>query len=348
MSGSKQHFIPQFILREFAHERSKGQFQVRVTRSDRNYLSPTQDVAAQKHFYSSPKDGNQLDEAITNEEPEFADIHRRLISSLKPNPSDAASLISHLEIRGSHIRQVLQRASLDTFTNISQVLNDREQVSRLLGINKAHPEGALRKSFDRKFNELKENGEFPKVSRHEFRQIFHREIRKNFPLLFPALSQEANKIIGLMKQTASPDFVANAHNEALTEQLVSPLKIKHYESLSWVRIVSGDVPFILPDCVAICENTSGQFSSSLICGIAELRNVFFPISSNVALIGCSGELQTLSTSELNQACASACWEFFISDPRHHPDSSLCNLIQISVMEQLTNLLSEALSSSITG
>ncbi len=112
MSGRKQHYIPQSLLKSFETP-SKGKTKkVWVfKKGQKPFLSATEDVAAQRDFYSDPlKDGLlTLDDRITGYEIEL----NRLIETLLKAPADlpvdstvAAEVVTHLTIRAAFLRGV--------------------------------------------------------------------------------------------------------------------------------------------------------------------------------------------------------------------------------------------------
>jgi Protein of unknown function (DUF4238) len=342
VAGSKQHFIPQFLLREFAHERKREEFQVRVYRADRTYLSAVEDAAAQNHFYSDPAIDPQLDKDITRAENQFAKIHRQLIDCEDVDAADAAVLIAHLAARGAYIRKLFEHAGSNMMGLLCTLFADIKWVRQSLGIDKPELEGRMRKRFDEKYNELKSCGKLPNLSRHDFRRKFHFELRHRFDDLWNQMSDERVQELRMMQEMVNAEFVADAHNQVLKEGFVPPSFVEAYGALVWRKIVDEKSGFILPDCVSIAMQSNGEFTPTILAGTADFQHVFFPITSTTVLVGSKGQSPDLSFCDLNQAFAGASWEFFISNPNLVLKAALKDEIRSSADRELQRLLFAAL------
>jgi hypothetical protein len=67
MGGRKQHYLPQFLQRSFAHRRNKDTYYVHVHERDTRYSPNTAGVGAIRDFYSTPED-TLADDNITEAE----------------------------------------------------------------------------------------------------------------------------------------------------------------------------------------------------------------------------------------------------------------------------------------
>jgi Protein of unknown function (DUF4238) len=348
LAGTKQHFIPQFLLREFAHERKRGAFQIRVHRADRTYLSAVEDVAAQKHFYSDSAIDSRLDDQITSAETHFAQMHRQLKASADINAADAAVLVSHLSMRGSHLRKFVEHAGSNAMTLLGSAFSDVDFARRSLGIDKPELEGALREEFDRKYNELRGEGGLRNVSRHQFRTLLHGEIRKRFGKFYVESIDERNHVFQAMREVANAEFIADAHNRALSKDIAPVPLTETYRALTWSRLVDESFAFIMPDCVSVALQANGEFVPTVLAGADDFNQIYFPISSGVVLVGSKGRSPNVSVEELNYSFASSSWEFFVSNPELEPQEELQEAIRSSALRQLQSLLSEAFEDIATG
>src|SRR4051812_21322132 len=110
MAGKKQHYIPQCLLRAFAARSTPKRDYVYVLNNFKaSFLSPTEDVAAQRYFYSDAPDdeAQSLDAIITAYESYLAP---RLVA-LRNAEHDtaiesklAAEVVAHLTIRAAYLR----------------------------------------------------------------------------------------------------------------------------------------------------------------------------------------------------------------------------------------------------
>ena len=123
MSGRKQHYIPQCLLRGFEASRSGKGPQVVVLRRGREpYLSSIEDVAAKRNFYSElSHDGRKtLDDLITVYESRLGSILTELRAS-EPgalvDSSLAAELVTHLTVRSAFLRGVFSLGFDEVISN---------------------------------------------------------------------------------------------------------------------------------------------------------------------------------------------------------------------------------------
>ncbi|MBF0263141.1 MAG: DUF4238 domain-containing protein [Magnetococcales bacterium] len=112
MSGRKQHYIPQFLLRKFAAIKKKKGNQVYVYTKEKCILTETKNIGAERDFYSSLAIPGiqQLDDKITNHEKEMAVMLISLLNkgtSVSVDADIAASFVTHLTSRTKFIRQAI-------------------------------------------------------------------------------------------------------------------------------------------------------------------------------------------------------------------------------------------------
>lgn len=134
MSGRKQHYIPQCLLRGFEAKRSGKHVQVIVFRPGRQpYLSSTEGVAAERDFYSglSADDRKTLDDRITDYEQRLSPLLRRLRSSAPGELVDsffAAEVVAHLTIRGAFLRDLFGLGLREMISETSALFSNEETV----------------------------------------------------------------------------------------------------------------------------------------------------------------------------------------------------------------------------
>ena len=107
MSGRKQHYIPQSLLRGFASRATKDDAYVFCFQKDGRVFEPnTKNIAAERDFYSDPSN-TLLDDAITEKEKDIADllVDARKAEELTPGAAnELRSLIAHLMSRTRVVR----------------------------------------------------------------------------------------------------------------------------------------------------------------------------------------------------------------------------------------------------
>lgn len=108
MSGKKQHYIPQSILKGFRISQNGKIARVWVFKKDEEpRTASTRDVAAQRYFYSELSKGDSftLDDAITEYENAFSDKVRLLRDTAIESPCDA-ELASEINVSLTPLHQM--------------------------------------------------------------------------------------------------------------------------------------------------------------------------------------------------------------------------------------------------
>jgi hypothetical protein len=145
MSGRKQHHIPQSVLRGFKTPSEGKKAQVWVFSRQKKFKSPTDGVAAERHFYSElSTDGTPtLDDLITAYEKPFAQklaSLRSLSNGADADSAIAAEVIAHLTIRNAHLRRSITGALRILVDRAADLFCNEENLRALLGVDgKAFP-----------------------------------------------------------------------------------------------------------------------------------------------------------------------------------------------------------------
>ena len=318
MSGRKQHFIPQFLLRQF------GASEVRKTKSVRvwvhpkgrdPYLSATEGVAAQRDFYSDVRaDGvATLDDIITRYESRFASLVRSVASSPDNSAVDqnqAAEIVSHLVIRNAHLRHGVNTL-MDTVAQIAiETFGDNEKFSRYLGLERLRPN----KIFDKHLQDnLKDvPSELAALPSGLVRLMAFGMLRENAGQLVNEKADLFLKALsGFSEQMGGQ--VRDLHNELLRD---TDLEIPHgfiaKSPIEEWKTVEALEPTILPDCGAVGIKAGGQAGPLLFTGGSELRHVILPISPFRVLVGRQRKDDWPELKSLNKCLAEASDLFFVS------------------------------------
>jgi hypothetical protein len=140
MSGRKQHHIPQSVLRGFETPSTGRKSHVWVFSKRKKYKSPTDDVAAERHFYSElSTDGTQtLDDLITANETSLANglsLLRNAPDGVEADGAVAAEVIAHLTIRNAHLRRSITGAFRMLLDRAADIFCNEESLRTLLGVD---------------------------------------------------------------------------------------------------------------------------------------------------------------------------------------------------------------------
>jgi hypothetical protein len=350
MSGLKQHYVPQFVMSGFATA-GKGKYeQVRVHRRDKNFLSSTEGIGAQRAFYSQlDENAVTLDDVITDAEThDYSQIHRSLLqatSGKRVSALEASRLVAHLAIRGNHIRDSLAVGTRYAHQSVVAALSDTEICRKIMGFSAPEPNERIKAAFDRLFNEKKAQIQKAGMSRHNFRLFAFKFAKARWDDAF----------VGLLPTIASTfegldyfSVVADEHKKALEKDLESEPRVTALTDLNW-RVVEVQDALILPDCVAIADDAKDGPMPLAYCSADNLRGVVFPLSPNKALCGGTYHLEKVFDALLprfHSIAAHNSWEFFIANPNSYVEDSTQLLIGGRLYDKFASIMNEVITEAL--
>jgi len=150
MSGRKQHFIPQVLLRGFARE-TRGVHRLWVHHRERgSFASNVQDVAASRDFYSFPGAAGAeptLDDRITRHENRMASdlaFLRQAPPGPLARPEIARAVVTHLAFRTQAMRDLTGEAMVIT-QRLKAWMATPAVMLRFIGADGPRPRRAIRR-----------------------------------------------------------------------------------------------------------------------------------------------------------------------------------------------------------
>jgi hypothetical protein len=350
MSGRKQHFIPQLLLRQFAavEERKTKSIRVWVHPKNRDpYLTATEGVAAQRDFYSDVRSDGiaTLDDIITKYESRFAWLLRQiggLPAGSAVNRGCAAEIVSHLVIRNAHMRHGVNtlmdgvaRIAIDTFGN-------NEKLTKYLGLERLRPSELFDKHLQDKLDDIP--SEFASLPTGLVRIMVFALMRENMGQLVNSQMTMFLQALAGFSEQMGPN-VRELHNRVLLE---TDLEIPHgFIAKSpieeWTTAESVH-PLILPDCGAIGVKAGGQSGPLLFTGGPDLRHVILPISPSLALVGRRRDDDWPVVDSFNTSLAEASEVFFVSSIDDEYTGDLRETIGAASSSLFSELLEQTASS----
>lgn len=317
MAGRKQHFIPQYLLRNFEASKTRKESQVVVYKKGAQpYTTSTKGVAAQRDFYSPPADGSEatLDDIITTFESEsFNPALDRLIATQSGDlvDSDLASVvIVHLSIRAAHTRGSFAQLACGLFTQFEDALSDPNKLRKLMDVDSDAPDSKTITEIAQTLDALGA-GNLPTKERRQLERIIRFKFREKFDLLAPSVTSDALTQLTAIRD-ALPKLIEKGHLAALQKSLSPDERLKALERLQW-RVISVDAPahVLLPDCVAVVANSDGEMSPFTMASNEDVALVAMPISATQILVG-SLRPQIPEIESLNLTLAKCSMDFFVS------------------------------------
>lgn len=350
MSGRKQHYIPQCLLRGFEAARSGKHAQVLVFRSGRQpYLSSTEGVAAERDFYSglSMDDRKSLDDRITDYECRLGPLLvqlRNSVSGAQVDSSFAAEVVTHLTVRGAFIRDIFGLGLQEMLAGVSAFFANEESLRSWMGIDCLEPTQVLAEEIDRAIEALRP--QLPvTLPPTLLRRVLLVHLRERFSSLH---SQQAPHFFNGIAEFAATvsSVIRGGHIRVLDESLVPSERAQALASLHWTvqHIVDGTL--ILPDCLALSVrgHHENPYNSYLLDSNKELEQVLLPLSSNRLLVGSRDLVVPVAADHFNRWAAACSLDFFVSSDAtdkiagfagligDHPRASIFSAVREAVAE----------------
>ena len=310
MSGKRQHFIPQFLLRGFSSHSTRYDYFTWVFRKGCvPFNTNIKNIGVEGQFYSM--DGESfVDDSITLAESSFGDLVaelREVPNTTKVDSMRVAELIAHLEARTRHFRQNFLESGtylLDQFLKFA-----------------ADP--ALFGDYMRR-----------KISQdpHIMTEALSKELDKNGitqtalpaaliaiqPFLADAFTVSAAQMAPMVQELRKgmpaklKDAAKTGHLRALSASISPEVKVRIFSKLTYrIARQRQDAAFVLGDSVVLFAVASERRFKTFYEKDDQLLAVLLPVSSEACLIGTTdGQLYELDA--ISKAVASCSLEFFIA------------------------------------
>lgn len=355
MAGRKQHYIPQCLLKGFEAP-SKGK-KVKVwvfKKGQQPYLSPTEDVAAERYFYSGTSNDYSL--KLDNQITQYETILSNLINLICESPTGCVidstiptEVITHLTIRGAYLRDVFSFGMEKLIVDGVELFGDQEFIRSLMGIDSNEPPPMLKKQIEKMLSEhpMFESLDLPKpviiqmiftLMKERF-DDFHDEYMPMFLTCLNELGSKASSI------------VQTEHSKALVGDLKPDARVAAMSKLLWTITEFPEGDLILPDCVAVSMKCDGAtFDPYLMSSIDETNVVLLPICATKLLIGYKDNNISLDVKLFNKAAAICSHTFFVSGSKTQFAESLASRIgersKATMIDSLTCGFNEAIAQSV--
>ena len=329
MSGLKQHYIPQFLLRGFGRAGGGKNVQVTVhSRTRGTFRTATHGVGAQRAFYSYPAAAAQaetLDDRITTHEQQLAAFIDELRGSHPDTVVDAtaaAEAVAHLSIRVAHVRDAFTSAMIDLLGGVEKVLLDPQAVAKFLKLGEPAPSRIVRDLLKQAWTEHR-----PELQRRGFsRDAFDRFMIQQFRAGFRAAMAEVTPLLAPLVQSLQSragEAVRKAHVEALTKALAPVPRVEALARLTWKVKTGPEAGYILPDCVAVAILDDGNCLPLAFADEDRIHAVLMPLAHDRLLVGMREGRREPVLDTLAPAFAAACWDYFVA---HNDGPELAPLV----------------------
>lgn len=331
MSGRQQHYLPQFLLRNFHSRKSGTAYYVHAHRKAASFQPNTSGIGQQRDFYGDPAI-SRADENITRAEDMLGDVVHRLVSGKGPavTQEEFAVLAASLSLRTKKMREALKAASprlmaalkdavdVSTLaaTEYDKFFADKQKIDGMIDAELAKASGIGRNEAA-KFKFSARSQLFQEAKRRRDSTIA--EIKTQFEIHMMRLINEASNI-------ADKTFLKIFENSAVPDE-----RVRLFGGLQYAVYDSPEgESFILGDCAVVAVQSDGRPKLALgnIDDELALCEVWLPISPRLAIVGRrNGFDALLPVAEVNRLSAILSQEFFVSDaPLSNQASTLIPLI----------------------
>lgn len=350
MSGRKQHYIPQFLLRGFAEPGAGKNLQVRVIAPDRTFACGTNGIAAEREFYSRLDDGLEaLDHVVTRAEEEYALLYRSLLATNHGDLAPAevvARLLTHLTVRALHTRETVTIGGQYAVKRVSDLLKDPAFTKARLGISRGRPSVELQSKLDEFYNLHKMVIQKQGLSRHDFRRYAMRKLSENWTELARDLHKDVDHLTSFL---GLRDMVVTGHQKVLMNSLEPAERVDALADLKWEAIRLDQKVFVLPDSIAIAHGAGVGACPFGFVANEELSGIIFPLSPRMAL--CAGAYRSrnilatlLPTFPVYAAMCSL--RFLVLPPSMPFDPSVSDRIGEATSQLIVNTIERAVTESL--
>ena len=344
MAGKRQHYVPQFLQRDFASHFLRDEAYTWVHRKGvEPFNSNIKNVGVEGFFYSEAADG-ELDEAITLFEGDL----NSLVSGLRTEKSlvtvrttQIAQLLAHLEIRTRHLRQSFLETGTNLLDQLMKFASDEDAFGRYFR-REIQRDPSLMK--DAMAKELQKHG-IPQRFLPQVMEMSKPLIEQAMPGLLTQVSEVAQQI-----RSSLPGMLTGAaksgHIKALVQTIAPDKKVSIFANLQFRVAYYDDTSFPLGDSVALLHANGARPFPPFFEGKDELLAVLLPISTHHVLIGSAWPYE-LEPVRLRREIARCSLEHFISSEGPSTHSDLLQYIGESAYllssEQIEKMVRELVS-----
>lgn len=327
MAGVRQHVLPRFLLKGFASRISNKQIYCWVFRKQADpFETNIINVAVEKSFYSEV-DNTDVDDSITESEVQYSSLVEKLQNCTTNTiftDSCTPEFIAHLEIRTSHLRNLLLESG-STFANeASKYFGDPQYLKGMILDKILNDPKFMLDIFEEEFRKK------GLVITHAMKSQMLSLVQSNAQELVHSIDKEieflANQAAEKLPKIPQ-EVMKSAHLKALRDTISPEAKVDEYKKLIFELIMIPNGGLVLGDSGILFETDSSKRFATFFEPQNTLLNVFLPIANDKILVGKKDDSIRIPPSDvLNRAIAERSREFFISSQNNETNTNLRKLI----------------------
>ena len=340
MSGTRQHFVPRFMMRGFIDPASSPNEITHVYRQGGSYFATNiKNIGLQNEFYGE-EGPDSLDERLTESEGRFANFINEIRTAPQKdtlNSRECAALCSHLAMRTRHLRlvstEVIERF-IEKIATLYQVPENRDLIFNRLFQGDV---GERRRKME---EALVSNRDFQTLTperQSEALDFILGQPRLVLESMVNGVSNQMSAYLQALRQQIKL-IVQNGHNKALHKDGALMEHEKKLGQLTWVTLETVR-PLILGDFLLLVRDGKRSTLVNYLMAQESPEQVFLPLSSNRLLIGyLSTERQpSVNVAFLNRDVAANSYEHFVAAVRSDEIAGLCFHIGETLASEMVDI-----------
>ena len=344
-----QHLLPQFLQRQFACRKIRGESYVYYYRRGVGLVSErgvnTKNVGKVRLFYGETADTG-IETSISLAESKFAECLQTISKSGAVDCSESrtiGAMVANLSIRTKYLRDGLADIGDKLLGSLITYFAEKEQTLAAQELLRNHPE-AIRNGFADLLRTDPSVSTDPAI-RVAISQRMEQLLIKNISQLLKASGTDFQELFTSLGTFLNFDDIARrAHLKVMKTNVAPDIQADLYAGLAWC-VMQTDRDLVLGDCGPMGGNDSGEIRP-VFAIVNQLRAVYLPIAPRLLLVGTvEHEERGVDSSALNQATVENSRDFFIAPG---PDQN--TLVEhIGVKKDLVNdkYMEEVTASAIT-
>jgi hypothetical protein len=308
----RQHFIPRFLLNNFAYRKNGDEVFVWMFR--KGVLAKevnTKNLAHERDFYGHPE-SSELEFRIGEHESQFAPMVERLRKGdlRKGDDEMIRHYIAHLTIRTKHVRAGAQAAIAEFIDKA------REAVPTMKRRKMKHQ---IKKEARKQFRESGLSELIKRLPRHQ-RKIMEDKLNRMVKEL--DIRPQLAELLGQFKQLPTfNDMGANGQLKAMNQTVVPKLRAESIVNLEWEILLDDPGTWILGDVAVFGRFCGSDEFRSLLNSVAPVEMVITPLSDNACLVGRSSKAVVVPDPErVNAEAAELSCEFIVASRNSEPEA----------------------------
>jgi len=347
VSGRKQHFIPQSLLKGFGFERGKKTYVVAYTYDRGIFSPPTDGIGAERSFYSELNvEGatETLDDKITDYEQRLSAILESLrVVTPHADSLVVAELVTHLTVRNDNFRKAASSGGSELVAGMTDVLADEDSARVLMGISGDEPTELFASQLPQLWEQFGPTFRMAGFTQEQFNKLAFEGMKANFSGFHAEMVRPMKDAFAGMA-TSMPEIAANSQRRSLSENLAPPLRIEKLARYEWRTIQTSSL-IALPDCVAVGIQTDGKALPLMLADIDQTETVLMPLASERMLVGSPvGEAEV--PDDLIDVFSGCSWDFFIARERTPELESARNRLRTSINAFLSGTIDEVIEETM--